>query len=98
MQYRNKFWLLKIISIIRNYYEKLLNCYQIAVRDKMLAAHILLHALLSLSLPGRSHREENVFGMRTVLIVKMNLFAQKLSLSLSGASRSQYNGCHPSLG
>ena len=28
----------------------------------MLAAHILLHALLSLSLPGpsRSHREENV--------------------------------------
>ena len=42
----------------------------------MLAAHILLHALLSLSLPGpsRSHREENVFGMRTVLIVKMNLF------------------------
>ena len=62
MQYRTKYWLLKIIIIIRNYYEKLLNCYQIAVRDKMLAAHILLHALLSLSLPGpsRSHREENV--------------------------------------
>ena len=95
MQYRNKFWLLKIISIIRNYYEKLLNCYQIAVRDKMLAAHILLHALLSLSLPGpsRSHREENVFGMRTVL--KMNIFTQKLSLSLLGASRSQYDSCHP---
>ena len=59
MQYRTKYWLLKII---RNYSEKLLNCYQIAVRDKVLAAHFLLHALLSLSLPGPSgsHREENV--------------------------------------
>ena len=49
----------------------------------MLAAHILLHALLSLSLPGpsRSHREENVFGMRTVLIVKMNIFTQKEAFS-----------------
>ena len=47
----------------------------------MLAAHILLHALLSLSLPGpsRSHREENVVDMRlrTVLIEKMNIFTQK---------------------
>ena len=69
----------------------------------MLAAHILLHALLSLSLPGpsRSHREENVVDMRlrTVLIEKMNIFTQKLSLSISGASCShQYDGCHPSLG
>ena len=69
----------------------------------MLAAHILLHALLSLSLPGPSgsHREENVVDvrLRTVLIVKMNIFTQKLSLSISGASCChQYDGCHPSLG
>ena len=66
----------------------------------MLAAHILLHALLSLSLPGpsRSHREENVFDMRTVLIEEINIFTQELSLSISGASRSHhYDGCHPSL-
>ena len=47
----------------------------------MLAAHILLHTLLSLSLPGPSgsHREENVVDMRlrTVLIEKMNIFTQK---------------------
>ena len=86
MQYRTKYWLLKII---RNYSEKLLNCYQIAVRDKVLAAHILLHALLSLSLPGRSHREENV-------VDEDNVYSEE---SISGASRSHhYDGCHPSLG